>query len=180
MDMEIEQTIRKLPYWNQLTNDEKELLRKNVTIQSFTKNELISSYDTSCLGMIILLKGQVRVYVVSEDGREITLFKLRQDDYCVTTAACVIHQLTFDTVISAEMDTEMLIVPTSLFNRLVEENIYANRPFFTSIGLTGATRRAPPSFGNLLIVSLPNVAYPLRCLMSSETALHTEAGRRAG
>ncbi len=119
-----------LPYWDRLTEAEKELLQKEVIVRSFSKNELISSYDTSCLGMVMVLQGQVRVYIVSEDGREITLFRLNKGDYCVTTAACVIKQLTFDTVISAETDTEMLVVPTSLFNKLAEENIYVKASMY--------------------------------------------------
>lgn len=130
MNVKATNAITNLPYWGKLTEDEKELLQHEVIIRSFSKNELISSYDTSCLGMIIVLKGQIRVYVVSEDGREITLFRLSKGDYCVTTAACVIKQLTFDTVISAETDTEMLVVPTSIYNKLVEENIYVKASMY--------------------------------------------------
>ena len=124
MNVKATNAITNLPYWGKLTEDEKELLQHEVIIRTFSKNELISSYDTSCLGMAIVLKGQIRIYIVSEDGREITLFRLNKGDCCVTTAACVIKQLTFDTVISAETDTEMLVVPTSLFHKLTEENIY--------------------------------------------------------
>lgn len=130
MNDKVLNNISKLPYWDKLTEREKELLRNNATIHAFVKNELISSYDTSCLGMVTILKGQVRVYIVSEDGREITLFRLNKDDHCVTTASCVIRQLTFDTVISAGADTEMLVVPTSLFNKLAEENIYVKASMY--------------------------------------------------
>ena len=128
--MEIDEPIGKLPYWDKLTGNEQDLLRNHAFIRSFTKNELISSCDTSCLGMIMLLKGQVRVYIVSEDGREITLFRLNKGEYCVTTASCVIQQLTFDTVIAAEDNTEMLVVPSSLFHKLAEENIYVKASMF--------------------------------------------------
>lgn len=130
MNDKVLNNISKLPYWDKLTEREKELLRNNATIHAFVRNELISSYDTSCLGMVTILKGQVRVYIVSEDGREITLFRLNKDDHCVMTASCVIRQLTFDTVISAGADTEMLVVPTSLFNKLAEENIYVKASMY--------------------------------------------------
>jgi len=128
--MELYEDIEKLPYWNQLTDHEKEQLRNNVTVRHFTKNELINSCDTSCLGMILLLKGRVRVYIVSEDGREITLYRLNKGECCVTTASCVIRQLTFDTVLMAEEDTEALVIPSAPFLELSEQNIYVKASMY--------------------------------------------------
>lgn len=133
MNEKVLNNISKLPYWGKLTESEKELLRNNITIRTFVKNELISSCDNSCLGMVIVLKGQVRVYVVSEDGREITLFRLYQGDPCVTTASCVIQQLTFETFVSAEADSELLVVPSSLLNQLAEKNIYVKASMYELI-----------------------------------------------
>jgi len=124
------EAIGKLPFWEKLTDYEKEQLHNSVTVQSFTKGELISSCDASCLGMVLLLKGRVRVYIVSDDGREITLFRLNKDESCVTTASCVIQQLTFETVVIAEEDTEMLVIPSSFLYSLAEENIYVKAKMF--------------------------------------------------
>lgn len=74
--------------------------------------------------MTYVLKGRVRTYLLSEEGREITLFRLEQGDPCVLSAACVVSQITFDTQMEAEQDCDLLVIPSAVFQRLTEENIY--------------------------------------------------------
>ncbi len=75
--------------------------------------------------MMIITQGQIRTYIVSEEGREITLFKLSENDVCVLSADCVIKQITFDTLMIAETDCKILLINVIYFNQLINQNIYA-------------------------------------------------------
>ena len=124
MKVRLEQIKKCLPFWGKLSKDEISRLEQSIVVSTFSKGELISGNADSCTGMIIVEKGDVRVSIVSEDGRQITLFHVKEREVCVTTASCVISQLTFDTVVSAEEKTTLWVIPSAMLGRLAESNIY--------------------------------------------------------
>lgn len=117
--------LSKLPFWNELNKKQKDYLLNNASIHHYKKGNTIFSCDSRCLGMTYVIKGSIRVYILSEEGREITLFRLKKDEPCVLSASCVISQITFDTHMDAEQDCDLLIVSSSAFKKITEENIYA-------------------------------------------------------
>ena len=71
--------------------------------------------------MLFVLSGEIRTYLLSEEGREVTLFRLYPGELCVLSASCVISQITFDTQMTAGMDTEVLIIPANVIAALKEQ-----------------------------------------------------------
>ena len=75
--------------------------------------------------MLFVLSGEIRTYLLSAEGREVTLFRLYPGELCVLSASCVISQITFDTQMTAGMDTEVLVIPANVIAALKEKNLYA-------------------------------------------------------
>lgn len=119
----MENILNKLPFWASLTEQEKEILRKSAVIRRYEKGSFIHSSDRDCLGMLFIISGEIRTYVLSDEGREITLFRLYPNDLCVLSASCVISQISFDTQMTARQDTEVLIIPPNITALLKEQNI---------------------------------------------------------
>ena len=119
----MENILNKLPFWASLTEQEKEILRKSAVIRRYEKGSFIHSSDRDCLGMLFILSGEIRTYILSDEGREITLFRLYPNDLCVLSASCVISQISFDTQMTARQDTEVLIIPPNITALLKEQNI---------------------------------------------------------
>lgn len=119
-----EDYLKLLPYWNKLSKDEKNIILQNAVIRNYKNGAEIYGCRESCLGMIYILKGSIRAYILSEEGREITLFRYGSGDSCVLSSSCVIDQITFDTYMVTESDCEILIVNSSAFGKLTEQNIY--------------------------------------------------------
>lgn len=119
----MENILNKLPFWVSLTEQEKEILRKSAVIRRYEKGSFIHSSDRDCLGMLFILSGEIRTYILSDEGREITLFRLYPNDLCVLSASCVISQISFDTQMTARQDTEVLIIPPNITALLKEQNI---------------------------------------------------------
>ena len=119
----MENILNKLPFWASLTEQEKEILRKSAVIRRYEKGSFIHSSDRDCLGMLFILSGEIRTYILSDEGREITLFRLYPNDLCVLSASCVISQFSFDTQMTARQDTEVLIIPPNITALLKEQNI---------------------------------------------------------
>lgn len=124
MNLPISQLLPRLPFWANLSPDEKTVVSQRAVTKRFAKGQLVSSNSSSCLGIVLILSGGVRVGLVSDEGREITLFRAGEGEVCVSTASCVIRQLAFDTDVTAETDTAILVIPSSVCAKLMESNIY--------------------------------------------------------
>lgn len=112
-----------LPIWSKLNEQERQMLLENTKqIQVPANTNEFSSSD--CQGIFILLSGSMRAYMLSESGREITLFQIKQNDACVLSASCLLHQINFDIHSSVLSDCELLLIPAAFFSQLVQSNVY--------------------------------------------------------
>ena len=124
MNKPISQILTELPFWEKLSTDEKAILSQRALTKKFAKGQLVSSNTSSCLGIVLILSGEIRIGLTSDEGREITLYRAHEGDICISTASCVIRQLTFDADVTAEKDTSVLVIPSSVCARLMETNIH--------------------------------------------------------
>lgn len=115
--------VKKLPYWDKLSNAEKEFIQQNSITRTFEKGEFLKSRTDACLGMIHVIKGTIRTLMISEEGREITLFRLNAGDSCVLSASCALSQISFDTEMVATESAQVLIVDSGAYSELMSENI---------------------------------------------------------
>lgn len=125
-----------LSFWDHLNDDEKELLKQNATVQTYSKDVTMHRGGDSCLGIVLVRKGQLRTYMLSPDGRDITLYRLFAGDVCILSASCVLETITFDVFIDVEEDSEIITVSSALFQQLANQNIYVE-----SFGYKMATDR---------------------------------------
>ena len=119
----MESVLERLPFWKLLTDSEKELVRQNAVIRLYKKGTRVYSSERECLGMLFVMQGEMRTYLLSEEGREVTLFRIYPNDLCVLSASCVISQISFDTQMNAQKDTEALIIPPNIVLFLKEKNL---------------------------------------------------------
>ena len=121
----MEKLLQQLPFWPSLADDEKGISRQRAFVRNYKKGTIINNSNTECLGMILVLSGEIRTYLLSDEGREITLFRLYANDLCVLSVSCVISQITFDTQMVAQEGTQALIIPVDILALLKENNIHA-------------------------------------------------------
>lgn len=116
--------LKTLPYWEHLTEQEKTRVRENAAVRRFEKGEILYGPCVNCIGMIHVLSGDVRAYILSDEGREVTLFHVEKGDNCILSASCVLVHIDFESYMAAAQPSEILIVPPALFGALCEENVY--------------------------------------------------------
>jgi CRP/FNR family transcriptional regulator len=114
-----------LPFWDKLSTQEQTLILSNVTSVRYKQGENIHSGENDCVGILLIKSGALRTYILSEDGREITLYRLAQGDVCVLSASCILKSITFDVYIDAEHDSEVLLINSSIFQQICNNNVYA-------------------------------------------------------
>ena len=108
--------------WNDLTKEEQETLLQNSQIVTYQKGVNVHGGNATCAGLLFILEGALRTYMLSDEGREITLYRLRRGDICILSASCVLSTITFEVHIDAEFDTKVLLVSPSHFSELFDAN----------------------------------------------------------
>ena len=109
------------PFWDDLSDDDREYIKNNSEIVTYTAETHLHD-GTTCSGLFAVKKGCLRVYIMSEDGKSVTLYRLHAGDMCMLAASCVIQAITFDVFVTAEEDSECLVVSGPAFAYITEHN----------------------------------------------------------
>ena len=112
------------PFWDDLTPDEQDLLCRSTRPVHYAKGDRVHSPVENCVGILLLRSGQLRAYLLSEDGRDVTLYRLFGGEVCILSASCVMDSVNFDLYIDAEEDTEAYCIGAGTFRRLMQQNVY--------------------------------------------------------
>lgn len=129
----MEKTLSKyLMFWNKLSNQEKQLILDNSIIKSYLANTILYHNRTECPGLIIMNKGQARVFIHSHSGSELTLYRLIEGDICIMSVSCITNSLDFDIQMQFEKDSVILIIPKHIYQKISNAN-FAVKDFNTEM-----------------------------------------------
>ena len=110
------------PIWNQLTPAHRAMLTDGVFRRAVPKGTVLHNGSMDCTGLLLVQHGQLRAYILSEEGREITLYRLLEGDICLFSASCMMRSIQFEVMIAAERDTELWIIPTDSYKTVMEHS----------------------------------------------------------
>ena len=111
------------PIWNKLNSNQQERIRSVSDLKTFKSGTLLHDGSPDCLGMLLVRSGQLRAYLLSDGGREVTICRFFEMDICLFSAACVMPNMQFNIFIEAEKDSEVWIIPACLYQNLMDESI---------------------------------------------------------
>ena len=107
------------PFWEELSQSDKEYLCANSSTVTFDKEQSVHGNE-GCSGLYIVKSGKLRIYILSEEGKEITLYRLSPGEICMLSASCVLQSITFDVYVDAEETSECYTISGHAFNNLSE------------------------------------------------------------
>ena len=110
------------PIWNQLASGQQETLIERTKRRAIPKGTLLHSGSMDCTGLLLVQHGQLRAYILSEEGREITLYRLLEGDICLFSASCMMRSIQFEVMIEAEKDTELWIIPADSYKSVMDQS----------------------------------------------------------
>ena len=110
------------PIWDQLNQDQKDRLSGSLMLRSVPKGTILHNGDMDCTGLLLVKAGQLRAYILSDEGREITLYRLFDRDMCLFSASCMMRSIQFEVTIETEKDSRLWIIPPEVYQRLMEES----------------------------------------------------------
>ena len=108
------------PSWGQLTPEQQTALSEAAVPRSVRRGTVVHNGSMDCNGVLLLRSGQLRAYILNDEGREITVYRLFEMDVCLFSAPCMIESIQFDLTIEAEKDTDVWVIPPHVFRRVME------------------------------------------------------------
>ena len=112
-----------LPFWHEMNNQSKETLLAQVEAVHFNKGIHLHAGKEKCSGLFLIKSGRIRAYIVTEEGKEVTLFRLLDRDVCIFSASCMMKNISFEIYILAETDVDAIRIPTQVYEKLSKEEI---------------------------------------------------------
>lgn len=110
------------PVWDKLSDAQRSALMSSVVLRHYEKGSTIHSGSDDCIGLLVVKSGQIRVYTLSDEGKELTLYRLLPHDMCLFSASCVMPSIQFDVMVSAELDSSVYVVPAKGYKTLMEQS----------------------------------------------------------
>lgn len=109
------------PFWDVCSEKDKDDICQNSRALSYPRGTQIHNGE-DCSGVILVRTGCLRVYMMSEQAKDITLYRLYPGDLCMLSASCVLQAITFDVFVDAEEDSECYVISGSAFSMVSERN----------------------------------------------------------
>ncbi|MBE6562659.1 MAG: Crp/Fnr family transcriptional regulator [Ruminococcaceae bacterium] len=110
------------PIWNKLTAEEQNKIEGAITTRKVEKGTVLHDGSSDCTGLFLIKTGQLRAYILSEEGREVTIYRLFDRDVCLFSASCMMRSIQFDITIEAEKDTEVWVIPVKVYEGIMENS----------------------------------------------------------
>ena len=110
------------PIWNKLTPAQQQLLERNAVFRKADKGTVIHNGSVRCTGLLLVGSGQLRAYILSGEGREITIYRLFERDICLFSASCMLNSVQFEIAIEAEKDAAFWVIPADIYKGLTAES----------------------------------------------------------
>lgn len=102
---------------------QQQMLTDSARNREVKKGTVVYNGSSDCLGLLLVSSGQLRAYILSEEGREITIYRLFDRDTCMFSASCMLQNLQFDLTIEAEKDSSLWVIPPDVFQTLMNESL---------------------------------------------------------
>lgn len=113
---------RAFPFWKNITKEEQETILDNSSLLKYKEGENIHD-SVECTGVLVVKTGLIRVYMLSSEGKEITLYRLNPYEVCVLSASCILANINFDILVDAEKDSEVYLINPYKYKEVKDHNI---------------------------------------------------------
>lgn len=110
------------PIWNKLSEEQQNRLLSTVMLKTIEKGTVVHNASMDCTSLFLVKSGQLRAYMLSDEGREITLYRLFDRDMCLFSASCLMRSIQFEITIEAEKDCELWVIPVRVYQIMMEES----------------------------------------------------------
>lgn len=109
--------MKKPLFIDDLNTEDKILFER---IIKFEQDHIILNENESCSHVLFLLKGEIEVYKIGENGRIFRLYTIKEGESCVLNLSCVLSDNTYLAYAKTLTDIECILLPSPVFLKLFE------------------------------------------------------------
>lgn len=85
------------------------------SLKSIRQGSHLTGSGTACQFMTFVLEGCIKIFKLSPEGREITLFRVTPGECCIMSAACILSGKSFPAMAVAEEAVTAVVLPGMTF-----------------------------------------------------------------
>lgn len=105
---------------NDMKTSEFKYFKENIFYSEIKKGEMIFGTHDRCESIPMVLKGALRLFRTSDEGREMTSYFITPGNMCILAAICTMGNIKYDFSAQAEEDTLMAMLSPESFKQIVE------------------------------------------------------------
>lgn len=107
-----------LPFWEHLSEDGRALLQHEMVLKDFGAGKAVLYKGQSVSGVYLVVRGRLRIYHLSADGIEATLYSLAAGETCVLALNSLFNDLLYPAWVESEEDSTVAVISGDTFRRL--------------------------------------------------------------
>ena len=112
--------ITQVPAFRGLSDASRVLLDRGLRYVHFEKRAPVLVKGQRVSGAFVVVRGRLRVFTLSPDGNEATLYLIDAHETCVLALNCIFNDLLYPAWVEADSETEVAIIPGAVFKALFE------------------------------------------------------------
>lgn len=152
-----------------LAPDDREYIAANAMKLRFKPDDVLFRDGDACSNFVMVLSGSIKVQKVSENGRQIVLYRVDHDNVCILTTSCLIGNSAYNAEGVAEGEVEALALSKAHFKELMDRSSTFREAIFASLAAKISS----------LIVKIDEISF-LKIGVRLAKALEKHAARSGG
>ncbi|MGL5314953.1 MAG: Crp/Fnr family transcriptional regulator [Peptostreptococcaceae bacterium] len=121
------------PFLDCLDDNKKEIIKSSLIIKNYETDYTLIHEGASCIGFSLIVKGAIRVYKLSDKGREVTLYKLSSGDTCYLSMSCMLSNKSYPAFAEVIEPTTVAFIPSSIFNSFIYDTLDFQKYIFVNL-----------------------------------------------
>ncbi len=121
------------PVLNLLPEPAVSALVRTGNIERFGAGSVLTNQANICPFVPLVVSGRLKVFILSPEGREVTLFYAYPGDFCLLGIACRMKSGALPSMVEVVEDAELFTIPSSVYETHLEHNADWNRFLFSTL-----------------------------------------------
>lgn len=121
--------LSRFPFFPYMSDADKKLLHDSIKISRLIRGRIMTGDNNRCLGILMVISGRLRLFRLSEKGREMTLYRIGAGELCLLSGVCALGSIEYHFSIEAERSSTLAIIPPETFKEL----LYRSEPFMSYV-----------------------------------------------
>ena len=111
-----------IPFFKNATQEVENDFRINQVLKKIPKGQFIAMEGEPCNYLPIVKSGVVRVYKLSPNGQEMTLYRIKAGESCILTISCLLTNKSFPAVAFTESESEVILVDSAKLKKWINDH----------------------------------------------------------